>query len=94
LLVQPHYSTTCPDKTVSPLPYPQVHPTDIIVKLTAFVRQIDVMKTEVVEFIKEFEQGMKVAIEATPGWYWLYDHLEGEGLDAKLSHPLKTKAIA
>ena len=37
---------------------------------------------------------MGVAIEASPSWYWLYDHLEEEGFDVKLSHPLKTKAIA
>ena len=49
---------------------------------------------EVVEFLKEFEEKMEVAIEATPSWYWLYDHLEDEGFDVKLSHPLRTKAIA
>ena len=27
---------------------------------------------EVVEFLKEFEERMEVAIEATPSWYWLY----------------------
>jgi len=37
---------------------------------------------------------MEVAIEATPSWYWLYDHLEDEGFKVKLSHPLKTKVIA
>jgi len=37
---------------------------------------------------------MKIAIEATPSWYWLYDHLEDEGFDVKLSHPLRIKAIA
>ena len=30
---------------------------------------------EVVEFFKEFGEKMEVAIEATPSWYWLYDHL-------------------
>jgi transposase len=49
---------------------------------------------EVVEFLKEFDETMEVAIEATPNWYWLYDHLEDEGFKVKLSHPLKTKAIA
>jgi len=48
---------------------------------------------EVVEFLKEFGE-KEVAIEATPSWYWLYDHLEDEGFDVKLSHPLRTKAIA
>jgi transposase len=49
---------------------------------------------EVVEFLKEFGERMEVAIEATPSWYWLYDLLEDEGFGVKLSHPLKTKAIA
>ena len=49
---------------------------------------------KVVEFLKEFGERMEVAIEATPSWYWLYDHLEDEGFEVKLSHPLKTKAIA
>ncbi len=49
---------------------------------------------EIVDFLKEFGEEMEVAIEATPSWYWLYDHLEDEGFEVKLSHPLKTKAIA
>ena len=49
---------------------------------------------EIVDFLKSFRESMEVAIEATPSWYWLYDHLENEGFEVKLSHPLKTKAIA
>jgi len=49
---------------------------------------------EIVDFLKEFDESMEVAIEATPSWYWLYDCLEDEGFKVKLSHPLKTKAIA
>jgi len=49
---------------------------------------------EAVEFLKEFDETMEVAIEATPSWYWLYDSLEEEGLEVKFSHPLKTKTIA
>ena len=49
---------------------------------------------EIVDFLKGFEDSMEVAIEATPSWYWLYDCLEEEGFDVKLSHPLRTKAIA
>jgi len=49
---------------------------------------------EIIDFLKEFGESMEVAIEATPSWYWLYDHLEEEGFEVKLSHPLKTKAIA
>jgi len=49
---------------------------------------------QIIDFLKEFDDSMEVAIEATPSWYWLYDHLEDEGFKVKLSHPLKTKAIA
>lgn len=49
---------------------------------------------EIVNFLKSFGESMEIAIEATPSWYWLYDELEGEGFQVKLSHPLKTKAIA
>lgn len=37
---------------------------------------------------------MEIAVEATPSWYWLYDHLEDAGFEVKLTHPSKTKAIA
>ena len=49
---------------------------------------------EIVDFLKEFGEEMEIAIEVTPSWYWLYDHLEDEGFRVRLSHPLKTKAIA
>ena len=49
---------------------------------------------EIIDYLKEFEDSMEVAIESTPSWYWLYDCLEDEGFDVKLSHPLRTKAIA
>jgi transposase len=49
---------------------------------------------EIVDFLKGFKDSMEVAIESTPSWYWLYDSLEDEGFDVKLSHPLRTKAIA
>jgi transposase len=49
---------------------------------------------EIVDFLKEFDDDMEIALEASPSWYWLYDHLEDEGFQVKLSHPLKTKAIA
>jgi len=44
---------------------------------------------EIVDFLKEFGEEMEIAVEATPSWYWLYDHLENEGFEVKL-----TKAIA
>ena len=49
---------------------------------------------EIVDFLKSLGESMEIAIEATPSWYWLYDHLEDQGFEVKLSHPLKTKAIA
>ncbi len=49
---------------------------------------------EIVDFLKSMGESMEIAIEATPSWYWLYDHLESEGFQVKLSHSLKTKAIA
>jgi len=49
---------------------------------------------EIVDFLKEFGEEMEIAVEATPSWYWLYDSLEDEVFQVKLSHPLKTKAIA
>ena len=49
---------------------------------------------QITDFLKEFDESMEVAIEATPSWYWLYDHSEEEGFKVRLSHPLKTKAIA
>jgi transposase len=48
----------------------------------------------IVDFLKELGEEMEIAVEATPSRYWLYDHLESEGFQARLSHPLKTNAIA
>ena len=45
-------------------------------------------------FLRELDETIEVAIETTPGWYWIYDCLEGEGFKVKLSHQLKTGAIA
>ena len=49
---------------------------------------------EIVEFLERLGEPVTVAMEATRGWYWLYDLLEENGMEVKLSHPLKTKAIA
>jgi len=48
----------------------------------------------IIEFFKTFEEPLSIAMEATSNWYWLYDLLEAQGYEVKLSHPLKTKAIA
>ncbi len=49
---------------------------------------------EILEFLRELGETVEVAFEATRSWYWLYDLLEGNGIEVKLVHPLKTKAIA
>ena len=49
---------------------------------------------KIVDFLKKFGEKMEVAHKASPSWYWLYELLEDEGFQVKLSHPLKTKAIA
>jgi len=49
---------------------------------------------EIVKLLHGIDQPFEVAMEATGSWYWLYDLLEEEGIMVKLSHPLKTKAIA
>jgi transposase len=37
---------------------------------------------------------LKVVIESTANWYWLYDLLAEHGIPVVVSNPLKTKAIA
>jgi transposase len=50
--------------------------------------------SEIVLLFQEIQDNVKVGVEATRSWYWLYDALEAQGIDVKLSHPLKTRAIA
>lgn len=49
---------------------------------------------EIIGLFQGFNEPVAVAMEATRGWYWLYDLLEENGFEVKLGHPLKTKAIA
>jgi transposase len=49
---------------------------------------------EIIGLFQGFDDQVTVAMEATCSWYWLYDLLEENGIEVKLSHPLKTKAIA
>jgi len=50
-------------------------------------------KEEMRNYFSSIEKPVTVAMEATRSWYWLYELLEGEGLNIKLAHPLKTKLI-
>jgi transposase len=49
---------------------------------------------EIIDIFQGFSEPIIAAMEATRSWYWLYDLLEENGIEVKLSHPLKTKAIA
>ena len=46
------------------------------------------------ELLQEIGDDAKIALEATYGWEWLADLLEGAGYELHLAHPLRTKAIA
>ncbi|MFH1150341.1 MAG: transposase [Actinomycetota bacterium] len=45
-------------------------------------------------FFEDFGEDIQVVLEAGPSWQWMCDLLDGLGLDNKLCHPLKTRAIA
>ena len=46
------------------------------------------------ELLAEIDGESEVALEATYGWEWLADVLQGAGYELHLAHPLRTKAIA
>src|SRR3954462_6373788 len=46
------------------------------------------------ELFSELGEDAQFALEATYGWEWLADLLEGDGRELHLAHPLRTKAIA
>jgi transposase len=46
------------------------------------------------ELLDELGEDARFALEATYGWEWLAELLEGEGRELHLAHPLRTKAIA
>jgi transposase len=49
---------------------------------------------EIKGFFEQFKDDVQVVLEAGANWYWICDLLDDLGLDNKLCHPLKTKAIA
>jgi transposase len=51
-------------------------------------------KEEIISFLSNFQDEIEVVVEATSNWYWFSDLLSSKGVSLKLSHPLKTKAIA
>ena len=50
--------------------------------------------SETVSLLQGFGEPVAVAMEASRSWYWLYDIIEENGIEVKLTHRLKTKAIA
>jgi transposase len=46
------------------------------------------------ELLGEVDGDCRVAVEATYGWEWLADLLQGAGYELHLAHPTRTKAIA
>jgi len=46
------------------------------------------------ELLGELGEDARFALEATYGWEWLAELLEGEGRQLHLAHPLRTRAIA
>jgi transposase len=46
------------------------------------------------ELLAEIDGESEIALEATYGWEWLADLLQGAGYELHLAHPLRTKAIA
>lgn len=49
---------------------------------------------QVNKYLAMFAVPARVAVEATRGWYWFVDALQGAGVKAELSNPKQTKAIA
>lgn len=50
---------------------------------------------EISEFFKPFHNHrVKVAMEATSNYYWMFETLDKLEMEVKLSHPLKTRMIA
>ena len=46
------------------------------------------------QFAAQLPAGSTIALEATGSWYYFYELLENTGIDIRLAHPLKTRAIA
>jgi len=52
-------------------------------------------EADISAFFEPFRKhAVKVAIEATSNYYWMFETLDRMHMDVKLSHPLKTKMIA
>jgi len=45
------------------------------------------------EYLRGYEAGTPVAVEATGNWYWIVEEIEAAGLTPKLVHPRKAKLM-
>ena len=45
-------------------------------------------------FLKYKNYAIKAVVEATSNYYWLFETLDGFGIEVILAHPLKVRAIA
>lgn len=57
-------------------------------------KRLDNDEDEIRSFFESFDDEVRVVLEAGGNWYWMCDLLDGMGLENKLCHPMKTKAIA
>lgn len=51
-------------------------------------------REELTRYFGQFPSGTQVAMEATCGWSWLSELLQGLSLEVKLAHPSKVRIIA
>lgn len=49
---------------------------------------------EIRSFFADFDDDVRVVLEAGGNWYWMCDLLDSMVIDNRLCHPMKTKAIA
>ena len=60
------------------------------------VRKSNLVSDEksILDFLSDFDQKPKLAMESTSAWYWLYDALVDAGYEVLVANPKKNKAIA
>jgi len=68
--------------------------TDEVGKEMVKGKRLDNDEEEIRSFFEDFDDDVKVVLEAGGNWYWMCDLLDGMGIENKLCHPMKTKAIA
>lgn len=57
-------------------------------------RRLSNDETELEEFFSSFDEDLKVVLEASGSSEWMCEFLEEHGIEMKMCHPLKTRAIA